>query len=270
MEEEKRELTEDEAAKMIQRAWRRHADMSLFRGLKKLVQFRNQGDPAALLRVINPIEAQLLDPAIGAHVRFRLGGFEWPPQIYYKIYLHSPVCDVNSYAPRNYADKKNSDIPPVTQEQLSEYAEKFGWYHRVENNGWRPISSLSPTAIDAITQMTNKSSPHKKPIFKSKPKHQLKLEVAKLKVQRFLQEKSQQEGEAYDPSMAQAYLDDDKLFEWADNLDMSKYKDDWDTIGTTGPSSNLWWNNESLSEDEDVSSSSDSEIDEEELLKLLQ
>ena len=149
--------TEDEAAAMIQRAWRRYSDVSLYKKLKNLVNFRNQGDPATLLRVINPVEAQLLDPAIGAHVKFRLGGLEWPPQIYYKIFLHSPVCDVNSYAPRNYFDKASKDLPPVSQEQLDDYADKFGWYKRVENNGWRPISQLSPTAVDMITQMTTKS-----------------------------------------------------------------------------------------------------------------
>ena len=266
--EEKKELSPDEAARKIQRAWRRHADVALFKGLKKLVQFRNQGDPATLLRVINPVEAQLLDPAIGAHVRFRLGGFEWPPQIYYKIYLHSPVCDVNSYAPRNYNDKESAELPPVSPEQLAMYAEKFGWYHRVENNGWRPISSLSPSAIDAITHMTNKSSPYKRQKLKHKPKALLKEEVARLKVQRFLQERQTQ---AEGGDLTQVYLDDDKLFEWADNLDMEKYKEDWETIGTTGPSSNLWWNDESESEPEDIeSSSSDSEIDEEELRRLIE
>ena len=267
--EEKKELTPDEAAKKIQHAWRRYADVKLFKGLKRLVQFRNQGDPATLLRVINPVEAQLLDPAIGAHVRFRLGGFEWPPQIYYKIYLHSPVCDVNSYAPRNYSEKNSAAIPPIPQDQLAEFAEKFGWYHRVENNGWRPISSLSPSAIDAISHMTNKSSPYKRQKLKSKPKSLLKEEVARLKVQRFLQErKCQEEG---DDSLTQVYLDDDKLFEWADNLDKEKYKEDWETIGTTGPSSNLWWDNDSESEDDMLEmSDSDSEIDEEELRKLIE
>ena len=258
-------LTPDEAAIKIQKTWKRYLDISLFKKLKKLVMFRNQGDPSTLLKVINPVEAQLLDPAIGAHVRFRLGGLEWPPQIYYKIFLHSPVCDVNSYAPRNYAKKDSQIIPPINPNELSDYAEKFGWYQRIENNGWRPISSLSPTAIDTITQITSKES-KKKSIFKPKPKKKLKKEVAEIKVKRFLQSKKDKLGD-----LTEVDLNDDQLFEWAESLDIQEYLNEWETIGTTGPSSNLWWKLEDSDDNEEILiSSSDSEINEEELLKLIQ
>jgi len=258
-------LTQDEAARIIQRSWRRKADKVLFQKLKKLVCFRNQGDPAVLLRVINPVEAQLLDPAVGAHVRFRLGGIEWPPQIYYKIFLHSPVCDVNSYAPRNYVAKDNESIPPISADNINEVAGKQGWYQRVENNGWRPISSLSPSAVDAITQMTSKDSPYKRQKLKPKTK-KLKKEVAEIKVKRFLQEKRAQIG---DDILPEELLEDEKLYEWVESVDLQKYMEDWDTLGTTGPSSYLWWNNDAKN-DIVSSESSDSEIDEEELLKLIE
>lgn len=265
------ELTGDEAARRIQRSWRRFADVLLYRRLKQLVDFRNQGDPATLLHVINPVEAQLLDPAVGAHVRFRLGGIEWPPQIYYKIFLHSPVCDVNSYAPRNYSDKKAAEIPPIPPEKLEEYADKYGWYKRIENNGWRPISSLSPTAFDIITQMTNNSSPHR--VIRGKVKRKkLKTEVAKIKLQRFLQQQKEQgvliEGA---PELTEKDFEDDEILDWADKLDLDKYMLDWDTLGTTGPSSKIWWDiDEDNKEEEEVEEESDSELDEEELMRLIQ
>ena len=261
--DKKTKLTEEEAAIKIQRVCRIFIDRSLFKKLKNLVQFRNQGDPSTLLKVINPVEAQLLDPAIGAHVRFRLGGCEWPPQIYYKIFLHSPVCDVNSYAPRNYMQKENADIPPITQEQLQEYAEKYGWYHRVENNGWRPISSLSPSAVDIITQMTNKTSPHKK--YKPR-KQKMKKEIAEMKVKRFLAEKKAENGGAD----LDINLDDDELFEWVEKLDMEKYKEDWETLGTTGPSSNLWWAMDQSDEEYSAGDSSSDELDIEKIKKLIE
>jgi hypothetical protein len=52
---------------------------------------REQGDPKALLKCINPAEAALVDAAAGVHVRFRLGGTTFPPLVFYKVYTHRPV-----------------------------------------------------------------------------------------------------------------------------------------------------------------------------------
>ncbi|KAJ1548880.1 hypothetical protein HK405_013529, partial [Cladochytrium tenue] len=41
---------------------------------RDLIRFRERGDPAKLLRFVNPKEAKLIDPASNVHVRFRLGG----------------------------------------------------------------------------------------------------------------------------------------------------------------------------------------------------
>jgi hypothetical protein len=222
-----------------------------------------------LLKVINPVEAQLLDPAVGAHVRFRLGGLDWPPQIYYKIFLHSPVCDVNSYAPRNYSDKASASIPPVPPDKVAEFTERYGWYRRIENNGWRPISSLSPTAVDAITQMTNKATPKKK--MKPRKKKNLKQEVIRLKLQRYLQRQKEQGSlQPGAPRFTEADFEDNEIIAWAEKLDVDDYRNDWDTMGTTGPSSKLWWNlDEEAPPDDKAEESSDSEIDEAELLRLI-
>ena len=52
-------------------------------------------------------------------MRFRLGGMHFPPTIYYKIFTNAPVCDVGSFAPKDYTTSKQ--INPGTlhnQEQL--------------------------------------------------------------------------------------------------------------------------------------------------------
>ena len=41
---------------------------------RDLINFKNQGDPAVMLRCVNPKEAALLDAASGTHVKFRLAG----------------------------------------------------------------------------------------------------------------------------------------------------------------------------------------------------
>ena len=63
---------------------------------------REKGSPAELLRCINFREAQLCDSAAGMHVRFRLGGTTFPPLVFYKIYTHVSVTDINSFCPRDY------------------------------------------------------------------------------------------------------------------------------------------------------------------------
>jgi hypothetical protein len=93
----------DEAAYMIQSMWWRHANKRVYRYFKDLIQFRLCGNPASLLRTINPREASLFDKATGIHVRFRLGGSSFPPTLYYKVFLLNPLCDVGSFAPRDYA-----------------------------------------------------------------------------------------------------------------------------------------------------------------------
>jgi len=67
-----------------------------------LIQFKLKGDPRELLRTINPVEASLIDKASNIHVRFRLGGETFPPLIYYKMYVNTGLCDINSFAPRDY------------------------------------------------------------------------------------------------------------------------------------------------------------------------
>eukprot|EP00959_Pyramimonas_sp_CCMP1952_P253585 5298249-Pyramimonas_sp.AAC.1 len=100
-------LSEDQATRMIQRAWRRFSSVKVYRYYRDMINFRERGDPSQLLRVINPrvralFEAALLDAATGCHLRFRLGGLTFPPIIYYKIFTHRPVTDICAFGPRDY------------------------------------------------------------------------------------------------------------------------------------------------------------------------
>jgi len=46
----------------------------VYKYYEDLIKFRNQGDPALMLKAVNPKEAVLLDAASGTHVKFRLAG----------------------------------------------------------------------------------------------------------------------------------------------------------------------------------------------------
>merc|ERR1719440_1181835 len=126
------------AVQKIQRRWRGANDVRMFRGLKDLITFRHAGDPQLLLRSMCPKEAQLLDPACRNHVRLRLGGTSFPPQIYYKIFARG-VVDLNAFAPREYCDPR-----------------RYISYERYENNGWRALSGRTGNGKDEVELYTSR------------------------------------------------------------------------------------------------------------------
>lgn len=119
----------------IQRAWRSFTNRMHYKALKDmLVALNRTGDPCLLLKTLQAREALIMDAAIQVHLRYRLGGDKFPPSIYYKVYTHSPICDVGAFAPRDYAAERNGA------------AGRF--YERTENNGWRLLASkLYPSGM---------------------------------------------------------------------------------------------------------------------------
>jgi len=181
------------AACVIQSAWQGFRNKRIYQYYRDLVQFRERGDPKEMLRAINPREAQLADAASGIHVRFRLGGTMFPPLVFYKIFTHRSIADINAFGPRNYAsesaptakDVNNKAAPGTTasvaapvkhtkprktfeddfimDDQLREYIRPDGtlgmrsvrgWYARTDNNGWRPIAERILLDEDPITTIT--------------------------------------------------------------------------------------------------------------------
>ena len=180
-----RESPADVAARLFQRKLRRRRDTAIFRHYKSLIDFHDSGEPAAMLRAINPGEAAMMDAASGAFVRFRLGGHTFPPAIYYKIFTRTAICDMGAFAPRNYAAVPGGDVlrnaasrhahGGASDEQLymrigraefkatvgndvtGDATQRAGWYARRENNGWRPVAPrlLEQAQEDPVTVSTS-------------------------------------------------------------------------------------------------------------------
>uniref|UniRef100_A0A6I8PEQ8 Exophilin 5 n=1 Tax=Ornithorhynchus anatinus TaxID=9258 RepID=A0A6I8PEQ8_ORNAN len=128
---------QDEAARLIQRTWKRFLDICVFQHFKNLLKMRKEGDPRLLMKSIDPKEAELLDAAAGINIRFRLGGVKYPPNIYYKIFTQRPIVDMCANSPRDYTKcPARQSAPRKRNGNLVE----DGWYQRTENNGWRPLS----------------------------------------------------------------------------------------------------------------------------------
>lgn len=188
------------AARKIWRFWIYFRNRRLYNYLKGLINFCNAGDPYVLLRSINPAESGLIDPAAGLLLRFRLGGYRFPPQIYYKIYTKAPVCDIGSFAPKNYT--RSIPIPEQKIEgyknkpcettirvggslyhafisaRTTQEIEKIGtddWYRRYENNGWRTIENdiLDPHNPITVDSNRRKKDFHYNPVVRRQNKQQL-------------------------------------------------------------------------------------------------
>ena len=97
----------DRSARSIQRAWRSMVQRRTFAQIRDIIRFRGNGDPAFLLKVLAPSEADFADEAAGVHIRFRLGGRHWPPIIYYKVFTHRNIADIGAFAPRDYNHEAN-------------------------------------------------------------------------------------------------------------------------------------------------------------------
>lgn len=162
----------NENARIIQDAWKKYWYRKVFVYYKNLIDFRQRGTPATLLRSINPAEAQLAEAAAGLHVRFRLGGSTFPPLIFYKIYTHRPVTDIGAFAPRDYVEEKkpkprievgeNFTIPEELLECFNmdgsvkaTKREDMGWYLRTDSNGWRPIAERLFYEEDPVERYTS-------------------------------------------------------------------------------------------------------------------
>uniref|UniRef100_K3WFF6 Uncharacterized protein n=1 Tax=Globisporangium ultimum (strain ATCC 200006 / CBS 805.95 / DAOM BR144) TaxID=431595 RepID=K3WFF6_GLOUD len=163
------------AALALQSVWKRYTNRRIYRYYRDLITFQNTGDPARMLRTINPSEAGLLDAAMGAHVRFRLGGMAFPPTIYYKIFTRKAVCDVNAFSPKDYTLARQTMPHPHSKSKKHTCFIRVGnayyrakqaeqdtrfWYRRIENNGWRPVTAkvVADATNDPVAQATNRKS----------------------------------------------------------------------------------------------------------------
>jgi len=235
-------LDRTSAVVMIQRTYHMHYDKRIFKHLKELLMFRNKGDPVRILRYINPAEANLLDRATRTLVRFRFGGSDFPPIIYYKIFTKGAMCDIGAFAPRYYTCHHDLDAAATNNypEAISgirvgnstfkataqQAADEEGWYMRAENNLWRSVTAKTLTEVDPIS----KSSP--KPYHYSKVKRNEKKVVCRKQKKRDWLLKVYKEGKQEEGKRTESDSEDE-LLNWSSSLNFEEYADDWKTIGTS-------------------------------------
>mmetsp|Transcript_136121 Transcript_136121/g.236121 ORF Transcript_136121/g.236121 Transcript_136121/m.236121 type:complete len:421 (-) Transcript_136121:13-1275(-) len=245
---------EDAAAAKIQNLWKSYINYQIFRFYVDLIKFREQTDARLMLKCINPHEAGLIDPAAGVHVRFRLGGHNFPPTIYYKMFVHNPICDLGALAPRDYTALCQ---PPPKMLFNSKHASSIpedhsGWYRRVENNDWRPISEKDLRNVEHHAQKlveAKRGFAEDSPFHYSKVVRKSNKELkAKAKRRQWLLE--MYAAAAVDPNnlrgntkedlkaIADQFEDEEleasvkDLLDWTQTLDYDSYQKDWQALAT--------------------------------------
>eukprot|EP00164_Ancoracysta_twista_P005510 GFYU01007560.1.p1 GENE.GFYU01007560.1~~GFYU01007560.1.p1 ORF type:complete len:524 (-),score=125.88 GFYU01007560.1:3-1574(-) len=244
------------AADVVRRCWLRYTNIKIYQYYRDLIKFRERGDPALMLKCVNPGEANLAEKASGVHVRFRLGGEGFPPTIFYKIYTHSPVIDVNAFAPRHYYKTNEKRgykgaIDPLKQHNKGHGAPvepTDGWYTRFENNGWRPVSESMLADVGEIHQVKPVKFHYKKLMRKEKLEQLRKEKQVQWMKKMYAEGRSQQISPHTDTSRSVSglkawnddddALDEDALLNWTDTLDFDKYHQNWLSLATTGRSDN--------------------------------
>ncbi|CAE1174121.1 Uncharacterized protein C11orf65 homolog,Uncharacterized protein C11orf65 [Acanthosepion pharaonis] len=256
-----------EAAVKIQRRWRAYIDIQVFKYYKSLINFRNQGHPALILRCINPREAGLIDAASGIKVRFRLAGPEFPPCIYYKIYTVRNIVDVCACSPKNYCHNSNKKkTANYINNKIGNNQEvcdgQTKWYNRTENNGWRLVSDrlLHNYGKNQQTWETQKTIIFHPSKLKRRQDVQKQRKARKIEWMKKMYEdgllQSKIKESQYEELVNEAVtgiinttnqygLDKlsswevDELLDWTVSLNYDDYVNEWKQIGTTKNSQNI-------------------------------
>ncbi|KAI5271319.1 protein MFI [Manis pentadactyla] len=252
-------IRRDKAARVIQKAWKSFLNVAVFQHLKSLINIRRQGEPCQIVRYFNPKEAELLDAAAGIQVRFRLGGVRFPPEIYYKIFTHRHIEDLCANSPRNYTKLPAKHTSHVKSDKLQE-EDHSGWYRRIENNGWRPVSDRFWMSTENIVMGDQKESKFHFSKLKRRQDMEKKRKVRKIEWMRQMYHMGELKAKATNretlclihtatKGLIQAIEDGeidsvmewevDEVLNWTNTLNFDEYISHWKEIATSNSSANF-------------------------------
>ncbi|XP_076146195.1 protein MFI isoform X2 [Alosa pseudoharengus] len=223
------EIQRDKAIRVIQRSWKRHVDIQVFKYYRELINFHNQGHPHILLKHVNPREADILDPGAGVFIRFRLGGITFPPNIYYKIFTHRPVVDLCASSPKDYTHEAQRQLVPRQRHNHHPvvHDDRSSWYKRVENNGWRVLAGKIIQLYCPKMNELDCACRYEEGILRARTGHK---ETA------LLVEKSTYGMMCVVKQLGADHVAEwevDELLEWTNALNFDEYINGWKTIGSS-------------------------------------
>jgi len=242
----------NQAAQIIQRAWRCWVNKAPFKWCKAMLYHADKSDTAkTLLKFVSPADANMIDSATGVKVRLRLGVHSDQDgeklAIFYKLFTSRPVIDLCASSPRQYTHA-NSKQPTVihTKNKIKMELSTEEYYKRAENNDWRVVAwdALKSTA-GAVAQ-SRLSKPQKDYNFSAqvrienrhrKRKEKQRAWMSSLYMNRVKQDSSLQQSAAISNGESSSLErkeneKEDELVDWASNLNFDDYQNTWTNLIT--------------------------------------
>uniref|UniRef100_A0A3B5L6X0 Uncharacterized protein n=1 Tax=Xiphophorus couchianus TaxID=32473 RepID=A0A3B5L6X0_9TELE len=189
----------------------------VFRHVRKMISQCYQQDPRSLLRTVNPREAELLDPAAGVFIQFRLGGVNFPPQVYYKIFTYRPIVDIGASSPKDYNQLQRMRYLTEEKDPTLQTMDRTGWYQRVENNNWRLFYCFVTKKMDFRPSKTQRIQDVRKWKKRRKIEWLKRMKTAK-DIMQSIEDKG--EDEILDWEL-------DELLAWTSSLNFEEYMEEW-------------------------------------------
>ena len=189
-------------------------------------------------------------------MRFRLGGSQFPPVVYYKVFLRSSVTDIGAFAPRDYTmgkptqhylllkhnsscrdDQRQRVLREVTQE-----VDKSHWYQRFENNGWRPIANkhlqqndfvVTSTALKRIPNFQYSSEKRKKYVADKRNRRKERWMMHMYRAAATERGESTEASNTSHENVDEILDQEDAMETWLKNLNFEEYIADWSSLATS-------------------------------------
>nr|KAF6464180.1 hypothetical protein HJG63_001659 [Rousettus aegyptiacus] len=231
----------DKAARVIQKAWKSFLNVAIFQHFKSLINIRRQGEPRQIVRYINPKEVK------------------FPPEIYYKIFTRRHVEDLCANSPRDYTKLSAKYASYIKSDNLQE-EDHSGWYRRIENNGWRPVSDRFWMSAEDVMVGDKKESTFHFSKLKRRQDMEKKRKIKKIKWMRQMYYAGNLEAKARDSTtlglihtatkgLIKAVEDGgvdsvmewevDEVLNWTNALNFEEYIDNWKEMATSKSSANI-------------------------------
>lgn len=144
---------------------------------------------------------------------------QFPPTIFYKIYVVRNLVDMCAFSPRNYTleSKQLHPIDLFNKGRKKEVKKENGaWYNRFENNEWRPV--LDSVMLD-MDHMVIRSAPKTKKFHFLLSERQKRFSI-----------KTSDKGKEWMRVVDEL---ENGMLEWSNMLDFDAYQKKWSEIATT-------------------------------------
>lgn len=228
----------EKAAARIQRSWRRWKDRKIFLKLKEIASFLERHAKSRL--ICKEEMAILSDNAVGAKLRLRFSGDQYPPALVYKIFICCASADVGAVKEeaKNCEGSKANGLwhaqerlpwTPVEAKIYQSYLKRLGFLGSDQGSGDCNGELLDATKHAAITNqmLSNKSARLEKTRKRAQRRYTWMAKLEKLQDPCSIPVQHARYQTACPKAVDATSTDIDPVLEWSVSLNYESYLRDW-------------------------------------------